>query len=306
MAAGRTEADRRPPTPLVEQYAYWQQNLATREVLMNQHGDEVFSAGSINKVPIAAGVISLIETGEIDPQQPVDIIWADYDQAQEGTGVLRYELKGAAATAAYPDQVLGQYSYKQLLELTLRESDNLAVFALANAVGRERIQGFLNEHGFRQITIRNADLGINNQTTAVEIGRLFSQLKRGGLLIKTSSAQSVTENLPSKTLAARGRPVTMNFKEGSYGEEDRTYYHLVGYLSHQTEQHAFAVLTSDHSPSLKITADQQQTAWDSVNWMAEQVAWPQIPEPQAPATRLSFVQPDRTYSTPAHRNLPQL
>jgi len=118
---------------------------------------EIFTAASVNKVPILAALYYYAQNGTIDLDRDITL------QASEiqhyGTGSLRYAEPGTV------------YSIKTLARLMIKQSDNTAAFILANEiVGLNKIQSLIQQWGLTQTDM------INNKTSNKDIAVLFRKI----------------------------------------------------------------------------------------------------------------------------------
>jgi beta-lactamase class A len=109
---------------------------------MGLNESEIFSAASVNKLPILAALYNEAQNGNINfdhviTLQPEDI--QDY-----GTGSIRYDPPGTT------------YTVKTLVRLMMQKSDNTAAFLLGNyVVGLPAVQSIINSWGLTQTDMTN-------------------------------------------------------------------------------------------------------------------------------------------------------
>lgn len=102
----------------------------------------IYTAASVNKIPILAALYWQVAKGEIDLDDTVTIQAKDVQDY--GTGVIRYEKPG------------GSYSIKTLARLMMQKSDNTAAYVLAQyTVGIKTIQQLVDSWGLTQTDIEN-------------------------------------------------------------------------------------------------------------------------------------------------------
>lgn len=122
----------------------------------------IYTAASINKVPIVAALYYYAGKGEIDLDERVTIQARDIQDF--GTGSIRYDPPGSI------------YSLKTLAKLAVQQSDNTAAYVLGNyTVGLDKIQSLMNQWGLTQTDI------INNKTSNRDISILFEKIFKGGV-----------------------------------------------------------------------------------------------------------------------------
>src|SRR4030043_756241 len=80
------------------------------------------------------------------------------DVQDYGTGKMRYAEPGTV------------YTYRQLLELSGKQSDNTAAYVLANIVGNNEIQTFIDSLSMAKTSLAD------NTTTPAEMGHFFSRI----------------------------------------------------------------------------------------------------------------------------------
>ena len=101
----------------------------------------IFTAASVNKIPILAALYFETQKGNIDLDKRITLQASDIQDY--GTGSLRYEGPG------------GVYSLKTLAQLMIEKSDNTAAYVLTTVIGEARIQESVNSWGLTQTDIRN-------------------------------------------------------------------------------------------------------------------------------------------------------
>src|SRR3972149_8666480 len=89
-----------------------------------------FTAASVNKIPILLFFLTEVDKGTLS-KETVYILQKN-DIQDYGTGTLRYKMPGSTYTAW------------ELARFMMTYSDNTASFVLANMLGREKMQQFLN------------------------------------------------------------------------------------------------------------------------------------------------------------------
>lgn len=117
---------------------------------------EMFTAASINKVPIVAVLYYLNNKGKISLDEIITLQKEDI-QAY-GTGSLQYQKPGSI------------YSLKTLAKLSLQQSDNTAAHILANRIGMPVIQKTINSWGLKQTEMEN------NKTSAYDMYLIFKKI----------------------------------------------------------------------------------------------------------------------------------
>lgn len=131
----------------------------------------IYTAASINKVPIVAALYYYAGKGEIDLDERVTIQARDIQDF--GTGSIRYDPPGSV------------YSLKTLAKLAVQQSDNTAAYVLGNyTVGIEKVQSLMNQWGLTQTDI------VNNKTSNRDMSILFEKIFKGGVT-NTASTQEM-------------------------------------------------------------------------------------------------------------------
>lgn len=115
---------------------------------------EIFTAASINKLPIVAALYAHAASGDIDLDETVTI--QESDIQDYGTGSIRYNGPGQT------------YSIKTLAKLAITQSDNTAAYVLTNhIVGLTRLNTLIKEWRLEQTDIEQ------NKTSNRDISMLF-------------------------------------------------------------------------------------------------------------------------------------
>lgn len=100
----------------------------------------IYTAASVNKIPILAALYAQAAAGKIDLDDSVTIQAKDVQDY--GTGVIRYQKPGSS------------YSIKTLARLMMQKSDNTAAYVLAQyTVGISTIQKLVDSWGLTQTDI---------------------------------------------------------------------------------------------------------------------------------------------------------
>lgn len=118
--------------------------------------NQIYTAASVNKVPIIATLYYLAGKGKIDLNEKIAI--QENDIQDYGTGILRYEKPGSI------------YSLKTLAKLSLEKSDNTAAHIIAGKIGMDNIQKTINTWGLTQTNMAN------NTTSLSDMYILFNKI----------------------------------------------------------------------------------------------------------------------------------
>jgi len=121
--------------------------------------NEVYTGGSVNKLPIIAVLYYLAEKSKLDLNEKITI---QKDDIQDyGTGIIRYQKPGEV------------YSLKTLAKLSLQKSDNTAAHVLAKKIGAKKVQKTIEGFGLTQTDMAN------NQTSLFDTYILLKKIYKG-------------------------------------------------------------------------------------------------------------------------------
>lgn len=123
--------------------------------------NQIFTAASVNKVPIIAVLYHLANQGKINLDDKISI--QESDIQDYGTGILRYE------------KPRGVYSLRTLAKLTLEKSDNTAAHIINRKIGTDVIQNTINNWGFKQTSMES------NTTSLSDMRILFTKIYKNGI-----------------------------------------------------------------------------------------------------------------------------
>lgn len=130
----------------------------------------IFTAASVNKVPIVAALYYYAGKGEIDLDERVTIQAADVQDF--GSGSIRYDPPGSV------------YAIKTLAKLAIEQSDNTAGYVLGNyTVGLDRVQMLMSQWGLTQTDM------VNNKTSNRDMALLFEKIFKGGVANSASTQE---------------------------------------------------------------------------------------------------------------------
>lgn len=137
-------------------YGIFWQNLKTGDSFgINEN--EVFTAASVNKVPIMVNFYQQVELGKLKADDIYVLNWNDMQNF--GSGQMRYQPTGT------------QYQYSDLITLSGKNSDNTAAWILNNLVGQDLIQERLNKLGLNNTSM--ADNTTTPQEMAIYLVKLY-------------------------------------------------------------------------------------------------------------------------------------
>lgn len=124
--------------------------------------EEIFTAASINKIPILAALYTKVQSGDVNLDEVITIQKEDIQDY--GTGSIRYAEPGTT------------YTIKTLAKLMMQQSDNTAAYILANhIVGIDTIQALITKWNMTQTDM------INNKTSNADISFLMKKIYQGNV-----------------------------------------------------------------------------------------------------------------------------
>lgn len=130
----------------------------------------IFTAASVNKVPIVAALYYYAGKGDIDLDERVTIQARDIQDF--GTGSIRYDPPGSV------------YAIKTLAKLAIQQSDNTAAYVLGTyTIGFEKIQALMNQWGLTQTDM------VNNKTSNRDMSILFEKIYKGEITNPASTQE---------------------------------------------------------------------------------------------------------------------
>lgn len=135
----------------------------TSDFQLDINGSIIYTAASVNKLPIMAAVYIASQNGDADLDK---IITLQQEDIQDyGTGSMRYDTPGTT------------YSVKTLVKLMMQKSDNTAAYILANhVVTIDAIQALVDRWGLIQTDV------VNNKTSNNDMVKLMDKIYRGNLV----------------------------------------------------------------------------------------------------------------------------
>lgn len=146
------------------------------------NAQELFTAESIIKVPIMAGVFAAVERGEISLG---DRLTLKREEMVGGSGVLFCLTPGI------------QLSVYDLMMLMIIQSDNTATNMLVDLIGSERIQQTMRDFGMKEsrflkkLMTYPVDTPDKNVITAADIALLLRKLTTGDYLTRHACEQMI-------------------------------------------------------------------------------------------------------------------
>jgi beta-lactamase class A len=211
---------------------------------------EMFTAASVNKLPILAVLYNQAQSGKINFDR---IITLQEDDIQDyGSGSIRYDSPGTT------------YSVKTLTRLMMQKSDNTAAFLLGNYVaGLDTVQSVINGWGLTQTDMAN------NKTTNTDMALLMEKMFRGKVANPSNTAEMLgfmqgsdfEDRLPGEL----PRDVIVYHKTG---DGDSGEIHDVGIVVHGNTKYYVGILTTsagDPAAAAKLEAKVSRIVYDFMN-----------------------------------------
>lgn len=129
----------------------------TSDFTMGINDTEMFTAASVNKVPILAGLYYQAQKGDVDLDRVITL--QSEDIQDYGTGTIRYDPVGTT------------YSIKTLARLMMQKSDNTAAYIInVHILGEDVMQSLINTWGLTQTNIWD------NKTSNADMAILFEKM----------------------------------------------------------------------------------------------------------------------------------
>ncbi len=187
---------------------------------------EMFTAASVNKIPILAALYIGIQNNDIDPDTVITV--QEEDIQNYGTGSIRYD--GAGST----------YTIKTLARLMMQQSDNTAAYILANhIIGIDTIQSLLNEWGMTQTEM------INNKTANNDVYKIIKKIYQGNIANPAYTQEMLAffkdGEFEDRIPGLLPKTVSVYHKIGS----EVGYIHDVGIVVDTTTTYYIGIFTSD-------------------------------------------------------------
>ncbi len=152
-------------------YSVYVVNLANEDS-MGINENMIFTAASVNKIPILAVLYHLADKGEIDLDQTIRL--QSRDVQDFGTGTIRYDPIGSI------------YSLKTLARLMVEKSDNTAGYILGEQIiGFDKVQEQINEWGLNQTDMKM------NKTSNSDMYKLFRLIFDGKIANSALTAEMI-------------------------------------------------------------------------------------------------------------------
>ncbi len=204
------------------------EDLQTKETFTINPG-RVFPAASVIKIPLLALLLEDAREGRVDLERSVGVA---PENRVGGTGIL----------CELPENLTLPLSAFARLMIVL--SDNIATNTVIDAVGMDRLNAFCRERGMPDTRLQRKMMdfdaiarGLNNFTSAADIGKMLSLLAEGkwstpeisSAIVDCLAGQQLRSKLPALIPAI---PVQSTTKERSAPPEGRVYVaHKTGELA---------------------------------------------------------------------------
>jgi beta-lactamase class A len=198
----------------------YQVGVQGKEVLAGHETARRIPSASIIKVPILIALMQDVQEGKRSLSEEIVLHESDI---VAGAGELQFRA---------PEAV---YSLEFLAREMIRISDNTATNLLIQTVGIDRIQGWLQGHGFRQTQLNRLMMdfgaiaeGRQNYTSAEEMVRMLLELDEGKYLNSKGTAfvlellqdcadrEAIPSKLPDATVVAH-KTGTLDYVRGDAG-----------------------------------------------------------------------------------------
>lgn len=124
-----------------EKVSYYYEDINTGSVL-SYNSDILFYAASAIKVLVAVMILELADNGKIDLE---DKLLVSMNDLKHDTGIIKFQKEDT------------YYSIKELVKLTIIESDNTAYIKLVNYVGKDKLELYGKSLGTKH-TMEGRDL----------------------------------------------------------------------------------------------------------------------------------------------------
>lgn len=185
----------------------------------------IFTAASVNKVPILAALYYQAQKGEADFDETITI---QPEDVQTGTGSIQYDLAGTT------------YTVRTLARLMMQKSDNTAAHVLANyVVGIKTIQSLVDHWGMTQTDIAN------NKTSNKDMAILFEKIFKGNIANQALTSEMLAflkdSDFEDRIPEQLPKEVTVYHKIGN----EVGNIHDVGIVVYEDKSYYIGILTED-------------------------------------------------------------
>ena len=207
-------------------YSVYLYDLTTNQGYgINETG--IFTAASVNKIPILAALYYEAEHGVIDLDERITLQQSDIQDY--GTGSLRYGGAGKV------------YSLKTLAQLMIEKSDNTAAFVLSKIVGLKRIGELVESWGLTQTDM------FENKTSNKDMAILMTKMYKNQIVNQAHTLEMIgfmdDTDFENRLPARLPETVTVYHKIGT----EVGNIHDVGIVALVNEPYYLGVMSNDIS-----------------------------------------------------------
>lgn len=212
-----------------------------------------YAAASLAKLWIATAAFHLAEKGEVDLEEPLSIDWRQFNEGNYGTGRLRWTPQAILMRVAHSvhpsfgEQLIPPQSLHSLLRRSVKDSDNLATLAVADALKRPNLQRVIDGWGMRDTIIYDPETNEPATTTAADVARFLLDLKKDRLIQPRHQGLLLSWMRKRTTLNRELQRNSVLYKDGRYSQGGDTYLNRAGYVTTcYGDSYLFVILTKDH------------------------------------------------------------
>lgn len=206
----------------------------------------IYTAASVNKLPILTALYHAAEAGDIDLDDTITL--QANDILNYGTGTMQYDPPGTT------------YAIKTVAQLMIKHSDNTAASILThNIVGEQTIQSYVNSLGLTQTDITN------NKTSNRDIALLLRKLYEGELANQANTQEMLgfmkDTDFEDRLPALLPDGVTVYHKIGT----ETRVIHDVGIITDGTRTYYLGVFlgdVTDEAAAVSTIANISKIVWD--------------------------------------------
>lgn len=214
--------------------------------VMGINESTIYTAASINKIPILAALYADAAKGKVDFDKVITLQAEDIQDY--GTGSIRYDNPGTT------------YSVKTLAKLMMQKSDNTAAFLLANyIIGLDSVQSYVNSLGLTQTDM------VNNKTSNKDMWLLMNAIYQKNVTTKALSEEMLgfmtDSDFEDRLPALLPKGVTVYHKIGT----GTGAVHDVGVVTHGKNAYYIGIFTSDitdEEQASKLLAEVSKIVFD--------------------------------------------
>ncbi|MFN3551046.1 MAG: serine hydrolase [Endomicrobiia bacterium] len=170
----------------------------SKDFVIKINSDKLIPSASVVKVPIMAAVYYLVDKGELSLN---DSLVYKKKHRCGGAGIIKRYSYGK------------RFKVRELVELMITISDNVATHMLMEKIGIERLNKIFKDLGLKNTDVKryvmdlySRNKGLENYTTAEDIGILLEKIYKGELISKEVSSnmlsllmkQKISDRIPKK------------------------------------------------------------------------------------------------------------